>query len=313
MIFQKIEKLNLFLYYYSFAMAQTQENPKIRQRLLPKDLALWGIEAIGVAGGIYAVAHLGLPQIYTDIGSQIGPTLDILLNNPSLLKNSEFFKPVATGLGFLTGFTTTTIAMPEVLIKLRGKIRLNGTGKFKSKDGGRMRDKQCVDGRIAENLQESVEPGAGIMGGGFVRDNLTALLLHNVSIEHPFKDFAIGYLLGRSTPTAIITGLNTQLTALKTLSEKSVKGFLKENHLPHDLGCGWSATNSFLKHHLKFSKANHEEKIKILDALNRIDAFLNTLIWEPMMNTIATPLSGFSFMINPNFGTTSIHEKIEDK
>jgi len=285
-----------------------QSSKEVRKVLPLKDLVLWGGEVAVVALGINVVGQLGLSQVYSDISSQALPALDMLLSERSGLLKPETFKPLATGLGFVAGATVTTVSMPEVLYRLGGKIRLQGTGGYEARDGGREVDRLCVDGRIESNLQESVEPGAGLMGGGFVRDNMMALTLHNLAIEHPLKDFAIGYMLGRTAPAALLSGLITHTKALVTAIDSQNKGFLKENQLPHDKGCGWSATTSFLKHYLKFSGANHEQKIAWLDRLNKIDSLLNTMIWEPMMNTTATPLSFFSFIINPNFGTTSIHE-----
>ncbi|MBI3384736.1 hypothetical protein HY030_00915 [Candidatus Gottesmanbacteria bacterium] len=214
------------------------------------------------------------------------------------------------GLGFVTGVAQNIILAADTLIHLDvKKIRLHGSGQYvMAPDGAREIDRKCVDPRIAEELQQRVEPGAGLNGGAFIGNQLIAAGIYFGLPANVATDFLSGYFIGKTVPTTIISALITQFSALKTGAEVYLgkQAPLRENQQPHGLGCGWSATQDLLKHYLKFSSGNHELKIKVLDAWNRVDETLNTAVWEPLMNVLAVPLSGFTFRIAQSFGRTPI-------
>lgn len=272
-----------------------------------------GGEFVGIGAALWVAHELGLGQTYVDLMQSLahsGMIAESLNHLRETIQNPEMLKPAAMGVGFITGVVTDVIYSGETLSRLTGKINLQGTNSYTLIDGVRERDENCVDARIDRNEQDVVEPGAGQMGGAFIMNNALALALHNFAGDGLVQDFLTGYFVGRTLPTALITAGKTTYSALSTAVESHLLGLgpVRENKLPHDHACGWSGTENVLKHWLKFSKGLHEQKSAILDSWNRVDAFVNTIVWEPFLNTLMVPLSGFSYITNPNFGTTSIHE-----
>lgn len=286
---------------------------RMRNFLSPKELIKWGGTSLFAVGLLGIAQYAGLPQIYGDIAtslSQVGTLVQ--MDNPAqkILDNPNIIRPAAMGASFLAGFGTSLLMMPKVFHNLSGKAVLSGKGNYEIHDGMRLIDKNCGDKRLDPKHQDRVELGAGIMGGKFVRDNIAALAIRGALGPGILQDSFIAYSLGRSIGPAFLSFAVTEISALTALPQSLLqhKGPVLENQQPHDQGCGWSATQSFLKYFLKFSKGHHEGKIKLLDAVNKLDGFLNTSIWEPIVGIPATLTSLFTYKIKPYFGTTSIHE-----
>lgn len=276
-----------------------------------KDISIWGAEVVATGAALYLAQQLGLAEPYYALAQSLAgikAATDALKDLPKAFQNPEMLKPAAMGLGFITGVAQNLVLAADTLVHLNGKIRLHGNGKYvMAEDGVKEIDVQCVDGRIKAEEQERVEPGAGLNGGAFISNQAIAAGIYFGLPDNIATDFLTGYFMGKTVPTTLISAARTQITAFTT----GLKGFAgqppeRENQLPHDKMCGWSGTQDLVKHWLKFSEGHHELKTQILDSWNRVDETIQTAIWEPLMNVLAVPLSGFRYRIAHNFGRTPI-------
>lgn len=293
-------------------MALQEQVVEMRRMLPLQDIGIWAAETAAVGGALFVAHNLGLTETYVTLLqslAQLNIASDIQQDLQNLTHNPEMLQPAAMGIGFIAGVVSDIIYSGETLVRLQGHVNLQGTGDAHiTEDGVRERDRQCVDGRIGRGIQQTVEPGAGQMGGAFIVNQGIALAIHKLGGEGFLQDFLTGYYIGRTLPTALVSAGVTTYTALRTAVESYLmgQGPVRENQLPHDKRCGWSGTENVIKHWLKFSKGGEDMKANILDAWNRVDETVNTVIWEPFMNAITGPLSLWSYRIAPNFGRTPI-------
>lgn len=294
--------------------------PQVGERpffLEGRDRLLFGASVVITGAVLFTAQKLGLVDTYLDTIeslSHMGEVADKLnhFEFRELWENSLLLKQAAMGLGLLTALVTDAAYIADVLWHLRDKANFSGNHEYEvTEQGIRVGNKNCGDKRIPENRQNTVALGAGTMGGWWVIFQTAAQGIHSLGGDNALTNYFTGYLMGRTALSGAYAFGNSLLTSWNDGLKPSIQGQgpYRENELPHRDGCGMTGTVNIALHSLKFSEHAHKPKIKALDFLNRPAQFVNTAVWEPMVNVVVFPASLGTYIINPNFGTQELTVK----
>lgn len=285
-----------------------------RRTLGLREIGIWAGETALAGGIVLAAQQLGMGDMYTHLAQSfhvLNQVHELSRLMTYLDGKPEHAQLAMMGFGFTVGAVADVGLSAATLAKLAGHVRLIGSGEYEVDDRGiRLQHNTCVDGRIPEEEQDVVEPGAGQMGGAFIRDQILAFLVHTGLPDSAVQDFFTGYLMGRNVVTA---GVSLSIATVRSLWKGWVEnGLLAQGPMVefdhfHNDRCGWSGTESILLFLLKFTNKKSEVQTGLMDITNAPSVLLQQLVWNPMVNTVLTPLSGFSWLRLPG-GPSTIEE-----